>query len=325
MSETSWVFSGIPSIFGSHGTEAALITSLGWALTGISCLVVIVVGVLLLVAFLRPRPELPHDAVGRANPERATRIIVVGGVAIPAMILVGAFGATLVVQNDLATPPSTPKTTIEVTGHRWWWEVRYDGATDDQTVTTANEIHLPVGEPVRIKLMASDVVHSFWIPQLAGKMETIPGQENSMWVEARDPGVYRGECAEYCGTQHAHMDFVVVAESPAHFQTWLAQQREPARPPTDSVASAGERVFHHASCMACHAVRGTEMLGTLGPDLTHVAGRLTIGAGLLPNSHGAMGGWIANAQALKPGIVMPAMSFDGTDLRAITAYIETLK
>lgn len=318
--------SSIPSMFDTHGVGANLIRSLGWALTGISCLVALIVGIMVLYAFFRSRTpqESPSD-IGREHPDRAIRMIFTGGVALPGLILIGAFGATLGVQNKLAPLPTAPAATIEITGHRWWWEVRYDGLTPDETVTSANELHLPVGEPVRVKVMASDVVHSFWIPQLAGKMDAIPGQENWMWIEATDPGTYRGECTEYCGVQHAHMDLVVVAQSPDQFTAWLASERRPAATPTDSLATAGEHVFHRASCLACHAIRGTDMIATLGPDLTHIGSRQMIGAGLLPNTHNALGSWISNAPALKPGIVMPKIPLDSADLRAVTAYLETLK
>jgi len=312
---------GAPSIFSSAGIAADRISSLGWFLTIIACAVTVIVSALLLVALLRPRPEHSGE-VQRLGP--SVRWIVIGGVIVPAVILVVAFGVSVFTQSAIADPPSRAVATIRVTAHRWWWEVKYIGAPD-QTVMTANEIHVPVGKPVRLELVSDDVVHSFWVPRLAGKMDVIPGQRNTMWMEADRPGTYLGECAEYCGLQHAHMNFVVVAEAPEKFEAWLAHQRTSAAAPTDSVARRGLSVFQSSACAACHAIRGSEALGRIGPDLTHLASRRTIAAGALLNSRGNLAGWIANAQSIKPGSDMPTIPLRSADSQALLVYLETLR
>ena len=259
------------------------------------------------------------------RPNGSIRLIVWGGIVVPAIILICALLFTLFVQSAVATPPATPVATIRIVGHRWWWQVIYTAQSPDQQVVTANEIHVPVGQPVRLELVSADVVHSFWVPKLAGKTDVIPGQQNTMWMQADKPGIYWGECAEYCGLQHTHMDLLVVAQSPADFRHWLDQQRQPPPPPTDPVTATGERVFTRQACAACHTVGGTPAMGTIGPDLTHIASRRTIAAGTLPNTPGNLAGWIANAQGIKPGNDMPTMSLPPGDLQALVAWLETLQ
>jgi cytochrome c oxidase subunit 2 len=191
-------------------------------------------------------------------------------------------------------------------------------------VTTANEIHIPVGRPVRFEVVAGDVIHSFWIPELAGKTDLIPGQRNVMWLEADHPGVYRGQCAEYCGMQHSKMAMSVVADPPAAFGAWLARQRLPAASPSDPDMVAGEAVFTTSACALCHTIRGTPARGRVGPDLTHLASRRMIAAGTLPNTRGYLAGWIANPQALKPGNVMPAVPLRPTELQVLITYLQSL-
>jgi len=316
---------GSPSIFSPAGVGAGQIASLGWLLTIIAAAIVVIIGGLLIAALLRPRPDRSTDVMRGAEPAVATRWIIIGGLVVPAFILLGAFVATVLTGRAVASPPTPPVATIEVTAHRWWWEIRYRGATADLTVLTANEIHVPVGGAVRIDLSSADVIHSFWVPQLAAKTDLIPGQTNTMWIEARAAGVYRGECAEYCGLQHAQMNFVVVAESPAAFQAWLAHQREPASPPTDSLARLGQAGFAGHQCAVCHAIAGTDNLGRIGPDLTHLASRRMIGAGLLDNTPANLERWVVDAPSLKPGIGMPAEPIPLAGRAAVIAYLETLR
>jgi len=318
--------SGSPAMFGTAGRAAHEIAVLGWVLSFIALAVLLVVSLILLAALFRrraARAAQPDSVVIRPN--RSVRLIVWGGIVIPAIILVGALLFTLFVQSAVATPPATPVATIRIVGHRWWWQVIYTSNSPDQQVVTANEIHVPVGQPVRLELVSADVVHSFWVPKLAGKTDVVPGQQNTMWMEADKPGTYWGECAEYCGLQHAHMDLLVVAESPADFRRWLDQQRQPPQPPTDPVTAAGERIFSRSACAACHTVGGTPAMGQLGPDLTHLASRRTIAAGTLPNTPGNLAGWMANAQGIKPGNDMPTMMLPPGDLQALVAWLETLK
>jgi cytochrome c oxidase subunit 2 len=314
-----------PSIFAPAGVGAGQIASLGWLLTIIAAAVVVIIGGLLIAALVRPRPERSDAVMRGAEPAASTRWIVIGGLVVPAVILLGAFIATVLTGRAVAAPPTRPVATIEVTAHRWWWEIRYRGATADQTVLTANEIHVPVGGAVRIELASADVIHSFWVPRLAAKTDLIPGQTNTMWIEARTAGVYRGECAEYCGLQHAQMDFVVVAESPAAFAAWLAHQREPAVAPTDSLALDGRAGFAGHQCAACHAIEGTASLGRIGPDLTHLASRRMIGAGLLENTPANLERWVVDAPSFKPGIAMPAEPIPPASRAAVIAYLETLR
>jgi cytochrome c oxidase subunit 2 len=316
---------GSPSIFHTAGPAADRIARLGWLFTIVAVAVTVIVTGILMAGLFRPRPEGPDTVQPAGEPAGPVRWIVTGGIILPAIILLVCFVCTLLTQSAIARPPSPAVATIRVTAHRWWWEVGYVSAGPDETVVTANELHIPVGRAVRIELVSHDVVHSFWVPELAGKTDIIPGQDNSMWLQADRPGTYRGECSEYCGLQHAHMEFIVVAEAPADFAAWLAAQRAASVPPSDSLATAGLGVFHRSSCAACHAIRGTDMLGRVGPDLTHLASRQTLAAGTLLNIRGNLAGWVANPQSIKPGSGMPNVPLSGRDLQALVAYLETLK
>lgn len=312
-------------MFATHGLSADRIAQLGWVLTLISIAVTVVITTLLLIALARRRRAAGSDVVAEGHATAINRWIVIGGVIMPALIVAGSFVYTLQVQGAVAGPPAPTAMTIQVIGHRWWWEIHYIGSAPDEGVTTANEIHVPVGRPIRVELTTRDVIHSFWVPQLTGKTDLINGQTNVMWLEARTAGTYRGECAEYCGVQHANMDLSVIADDSAAFAAWLAHQEAPAPVSQDTAARTGARVFLDARCPACHIVRGTWTQGLEGPDLTHVASRLTLGAGLLDNSEGNLAGWVANAPALKPGILMPPTHLNSADLRALLAYLETLQ
>jgi cytochrome c oxidase subunit 2 len=221
----------------------------------------------------------------------------------------------------LPAPGEGAALTIDVTGFQWWWEVRYG----DAAVTTANEIHLPVGQPVDVRLTSHDVIHSFWVPQLHGKLDVNPGHITTLRLIADEPGVYWGECAEYCGIQHANMRLVVVVEAPEAFQQWLARMQQPAAVPGEALAQRGQDVFLSSNCLFCHRVSGTDATGELGPDLTHVASRLTLGAGVAANTRGSLGGWVADPHSLKPGVLMPPSDLSGEDLQALLAYLETLE
>jgi cytochrome c oxidase subunit 2 len=203
----------------------------------------------------------------------------------------------------------------------WWWEVRYP----DAGIVTANEIHVPAGRPVRLELASTDVIHSFWAPRLHGKRDMIPGIENVFWIQAAEPGVYRGQCAEYCGTQHANMAFRVVALPPAEFNAWLAERKMRRSPPTTPGEQHGFTVFLKAGCGECHAIEGTPAKSNVGPDLTHLGSRQTIGAALLPNTRGNLAGWIADPQAVKPGVRMPRSYLAADELLALVTYLEGLK
>jgi cytochrome c oxidase subunit 2 len=315
--------SGSPSTLDAKGQEASRIANLAWLMFAAAAIVFVVVTVLLLVAILRARR--PETTTADADPQdrRAIVGVIIGGAVIPAIVLLALMGLSVWVENANAAPETTP-ITIEVIGHRWWWEVRYP----DQGITTANEMHIPVGQRVTMKVTSADVIHSFWIPQIRSKIDMIPGQTNSFPVQADQAGSYRGECAEYCGQQHAHMAFIVVAENADDYNKWVANQQKPAPaidPNQQPDIFEGQQAFLGSSCVYCHTIQGTNASGTLGPDLTHIASRSTIGAGILPNTRGNLAGWIINSQAIKPGNLMPPMDLDSSQLQSILAYLETLQ
>jgi cytochrome c oxidase subunit 2 len=225
----------------------------------------------------------------------------------------------------LAATPPAEALQLRVTGHQWWWEVEYRDSVPNNWATTANEIHVPVGRPVVIELRSTDVIHSFWVPNLGVKRDMIPGDETSIWFQADSAGVYRGLCAEFCGYQHAKMAFEVVAEPPERFAAWLARQRDTASTPTDSIAARGQEVFLASTCVMCHAIGGTPAGSRVGPNLTHLASRRTIGAGSLPNTRGNLAGWIVDPQGIKPGARMPPNAIEPDDLQALLVYLERLQ
>ncbi|XSG81155.1 MAG: c-type cytochrome [Methyloligella sp. ZOD6] len=230
----------------------------------------------------------------------------------------------LIGRPALPAPPGEPKLTIEITGHEWWWEVRYLSDDPHRVFTTANEIHLPVGEPVRLKLDSADVIHSFWVPAIAGKTDLIPGRTNTTVLQATKAGTYRGQCAEFCGLQHANMAFVAVAQSPEEFTAWRKGQLAPSPEPRTKEAQAGKDIFMR-SCAGCHTVRGTMARGALGPDLTHLMDRRTLAAGTLSNAPGHLAGWVANPDAIKPGSKMPRIPLEPKELLDLQAYLRTLE
>ena len=305
------------------GAGADRIASLAWFLIAVAAVVYVAVLAVLFAALARNRNG-PRDAVDLTP--TSTRFVSIGGAVIPGIILLGVFVVGLAIMGAVPTPTPARQLVIHVTGHQWWWQADYDYPDLQQRFTTANELHIPVGIPVKVLLTSADVIHSFWVPRLQGKLDVIPGDTNDIRLLADRPGVYRGQCAEFCGLQHAHMGIVVVADSPAQFRQWATGQLAAGAAPHDSLIAEGQRLFVGGPCAVCHTVRGTPALGTVGPDLTHVATRTTIGAGLLPNSIGALEGWIANAQALKPGVQMPPNTqFAGDELRALAAYVNSLR
>lgn len=302
------------SAFTPRGPAAAAIANLWWAMLAIAVIVCLAVFILFFVAIA------PRRRPSREPPSWSIPFVVTGGIALPLVILVGLLVWSLAATNVLAVPAGTA-TTIRVIGHQWWWEVHYP----DEGVVTANELRIPAGVPVRLELTSEDVIHSFWVPELHGKMDLIPGQVNEFWLQADEPGIYRGHCAEFCGVQHARMNFMVVADPPETYEAWLAAQRESAPEPTTLEALAGRQAFLGSACVYCHTIRGTNASGTIGPDLTHLAGRLTLGAGAIANNRGNLAGWIVNSQAIKPGNRMPPMYLDSEQLQALLTYLETLE
>jgi cytochrome c oxidase subunit 2 len=238
---------------------------------------------------------------------------------IPVLIVVVMFMATARVIANVQR--AVPDNAIQVTviGHQFWWEYRYP----DLKVVTANELHVPTGTPTKLQLLSADTDHSFWVPRLAGKIDLIPNHPNVTWIDPQKPGLYLGQCAQYCGAQHAKMLLRVYVESPADFDRWIQQQSEPAQS-NDAVAD-GRRIFEANSCVNCHTVASTPAKGRFGPDLTHLMSRDTIAAGIVVNTHENLRSWIQNPSKFKPGSLMPAMGLNEHDLNAVTAYLEALR
>ena len=282
---------------------------------------VLVVATLFWATLRRRRVEEPSDD----RRERSMRTGVIVATAATTIILFVFLILDLSVGRAITTNPGPEALQVRVTGHQWWWEIQYRDSLPQNWATTANEIHVPVGRPVLFELRSTDVIHSLWPPNLNGKRDLIPGNENSIWFQADSAGVYRGQCAEFCGHQHAKMAFLIVAEPPDSFSAWLVRQRDTAMTPTDSVALRGQEVFLSSSCVMCHAIGGTPAGSRIGPDLTHLASRRTIAAGTLPNTRGNLAGWIVNPQAIKPGVRMPSTRLDSDDLQALLTYLETLE
>jgi cytochrome c oxidase subunit 2 len=301
-----------------QGAEAERVDTLFWVMTiggGIIFAGVIVLTATAMLGGARVRQALSSE-----------RFITGAGVAFPSVVLtVLLVYGLLVLGAGARNPTASDGLRIAVSGELWWWRVTY---TDENgnTFDTANELHLPVGEPVAVELTSADVIHSFWAPSLAGKLDMIPGRTNTLTLTATQPGVTRGQCAEYCGGAHAFMSFHVVAQPREEFDAWMRQEAGPAMPPEGEAAERGAALFLSAGCGACHAVRGTEATGSIGPDLTHIGARRSIGAGMLPNDATSMRQWIVDNQHIKPENKMPAYEiFTEAELDDLSAYLEGLK
>lgn len=305
----------MPAVLQPAGPDAAVIAQLAWILFGAGLLIFAGVMVLLALALRRgPAPLRPLLWTAGA------------GVAFPCLVLSALLVFGTWRAGQLTAPSSRQALVVSVEAKMWWWEVRYDDPGGGPALRLANEIHIPVGRPVYLSLSTSDVIHSFWVPALAGKADMLPGHVRRLMLHAAEPGLYRGQCAEYCGEQHARMALHVVAQSAPEFEAWLARQRQPAAPPDSALQERGRQAFLAQRCGACHSVRGVADAGRLGPDLTHVGSRLHLAAGTLRNSHGALAAWIADPQGIKPGARMPASKgMDGATLRALAAYLAHLK
>jgi cytochrome c oxidase subunit 2 len=267
-----------------------------------------------------PGPQFTTDDDDRFA-RRSVLAAMIGTVALLFVMLIGSF----VTSHELGKMKSDNPLTIDVYGHQWWWEIQYPNVEPYKIVETANEIHLPVGVPIRIHGTSRDVIHSFWAPNVQGKRDLMPGYDTDIMIQIDKTGNWRGQCAEFCGMQHAHMSFFMVAESKSDFDKWLSSEAlsgvEPATPQTQR----GQQIFLTHQCVMCHTIRGTRAGARVGPDLTHLASRSTIAAGTLPNTVGNLAGWILNAQSIKPGCRMPPNQISGSDLQDLLAYLETLK
>jgi cytochrome c oxidase subunit 2 len=306
------------------GPQALEIWKDGARLLWICIAAYVVTMLFLLVAVARSRSDrdLGADPVRH---RRMTRVVAGGTVVTVALLLALLIGSLFSSRRLASLATSDAEVSINATGHQWWWDFEYEHPQPSKRFHSPNEIHIPVGRTVRVHLRSSDVIHSFWIPNLAGKKDLIPGHETALYLRADRPGTFRGQCAEFCGLQHSHMSFVVVAESPESYSAWAERQRASAAEPANEAQQRGREVFLRGTCAMCHAIGGTPAAARFAPDLTHVAGRRTLAAGTLPNTVGNMAGWIVNPQSVKPGNHMPANSLAAADLQDLLAYLRSLQ
>lgn len=316
LAEALW---GWPApVLDAAGPVADAIVTLAWVLIGMAGLILGIVLTAIALALLGK----PSWRAWLAD----ERLIWIGGLALPVVVLTGLLIYGLATTGRLTASPPRGEMRVRVTGEMWWWRVAYLDTAGRELIQDANEVHIPAGRPVTFELEAADVIHSFWVPRLGGKLDMIPGRRNLLRLQADRPGVYAGQCAEYCGGPHALMGFLVVAHAPADFARWRAVRLSPPGPPQTPLARRGAEVFAASGCGACHRVKGTAANGLAGPDLTFVGARRSLGAGILPNNQGTLAGWVADSQAIKPGNRMPPFRiFSGEELRALAAYLESLR
>jgi cytochrome c oxidase subunit 2 len=322
----------LQTMLDAAGPQSARIERLWWLMFWVTTIVYVVVIAWAVLAYMRGRRHNESEpsraglrASVEASSDRSMYVVVAGAIGTTVVILLGLLIASVWTNRAVASLGASSAVTISITGHQWWWEAEYESATPSERFLTANELHIPVGRPVALKVTSTDVIHSIWIPNLHGKRDLIPGYTTAIWLQADRPGLYRGQCAEFCGLQHAHMALYVVAEADDQFEKWRAGQIKAAIEPSTDQERRGRDVFLHGTCTECHTVRGTIAGARLGPDLTHLASRGTIGAGTLPNMRGHLAGWIADPQQIKPGVRMPPNSVPGEDFQRLLAYLETLK
>jgi cytochrome c oxidase subunit 2 len=303
---------GSPSALDPQSSQSKHISGLWWLMFGLATAVFVIVTALVIFTISRRRPH-------RVSERFSHRLIVYGGLVVPIAILGVVAVFTIRTTNALVAGPADVE--IHVAGEQWWWRVEYS----DLGITTANEIHVPVGQTVDITLTSDNVIHSFWVPQLAGKVDLIPGQVNHLAFTPERSGTYRGQCAEFCGIEHARMAFQVIVDDPDAFDQWVADQQATSSSPTEQLAERGGELFVNSACAGCHAVSGTEATGTLGPDLTHVGSRATLAASTLPNTAEDMARWLSRTQEVKPGALMPQIDLTTDEVQALVAYLEGLK
>jgi cytochrome c oxidase subunit 2 len=308
-----------------HSHAATDIANLFWVMTAVAFGgLALITGLLVFAWVRRDRRGFGADPADPHPGEKPARFVVVGmGVVFPLMVIVALFivGDRAIMNVTQAPAASSTAMTVDAVGHQWYWEFRYPGTK----AVTADELHIPVDTRVNLVATTADVIHSFWVPALNRKVDTIPGRENRILLYANKAGVYRGQCAEFCGLQHAHMGMLVFAQPKAQFRAWLKRQAQPAAPPTTAPARRGEQVFLSGPCSSCHAIRGTTARGYVGPDLTHLASRTTLAGVTIPDSRSYLSRWIVDSQHFKPGNQMPDFHLTGSRLDALVAYLESLK
>lgn len=310
------------------GPQAAHIAELWWLTTGACAAVFAAVFLAYLWAVWRaPRADSDKPPELRADDGRERRLLrrIGAAVAVSSLLLVGLLVASIATDRALAQLSIRDAVHVRITAHQWWWQITYDDPQPQRMFSTANELRIPVGRAVIVSLDSEDVIHSLWIPALHGKKDLIPGRPATIVFRADEAGEYRGQCAEFCGLQHAFMALDVIALEPQRYEAWAQAQRQPAQAPSDAVALRGRDLFLGGSCMLCHTVQGTSANARKAPDLTHVASRARLAAGRLPNTPAQLKAWIADPQSTKPGANMPAHPLPDEDLDALVAYVETLK
>ncbi|CAA9892197.1 Cytochrome c oxidase subunit 2 [Candidatus Methylobacter favarea] len=304
----------------SYGPASRPTMILGWVLAVVCLAVCIIIGILLVAAITRKRQATDSRTIGREE-EGLGWIYIGAGLSTCVLLALAVYA--MITLNAIAKPATAPGLTLTVTGYDWWWKVTYEDEDPARRFVTANEIHIPVGVPVLIKLNSADVIHAFWVPQLAGKTEMIPGLMNQQWLQADVAGTYRGQCSQYCGAQHAHMAVEVVAQAPANFKYWQETQRQKAALSSAVSIADGMKLFMER-CSGCHAIRGTEATGEHGPDLTHLNSRHRIAAGLRANTPRQVIEWVIHAQEIKPGSRMPSISLSPSEMADLAAFLATL-
>jgi cytochrome c oxidase subunit 2 len=316
---------GAHAVLDPASPQAAAIAQLARLFFGVGAVIWVLVLGSLTYAMLRPKRLGERD-----DDRRLTRRHVVGvssALAVSTLLLLILGFVDYGTGRDIETARTNSADTLHIRliGRQWWWQVQYEQRTPPYRVTTANEMHIPLGRPVVLTLESADVIHSFWAPNLHGKSDLIPSYSSAFLIQADTPGVYRAPCAEYCGTQHAKMALLIVAQPADSFASWYANQLRDAPPPSTAAAVRGREVFLAAACPFCHTIRGTRSGGSVAPDLTHLATRSTLAAGTIPNERAELAGWIANPQGIKPGNQMPANLVGGRDLDALLDYLSTLR
>ena len=319
-SSTAIAFAAYQDALHPAGPYANTIAGVWWFYLIVCTIVFVAVWIALFIAIRRARRRVEPDTVAASAPRVMTLAL-----AATTGLLLAMLVSSIAAARALSPQGKRVTREVQVTGHQWWWDIQYLDERPDRIAQTANELHVPIGERVRVILQSSDVIHSFWIPNLHGKRDLIPGQKSTLLIQADQPGIYRAQCAEFCGLQHAKMAFIVIAEPRANFEQWLASMRASAAQPKTADEQRGQQVFLMTSCVMCHAIKGTTAGSRTGPDLTHVGSRRTLGAAVIQNNRGNLSGWIADAGGIKPGVLMPPNPLDPEDLHALVAYLESLK
>ena len=318
---------GIQNAVNPAGPQANNLSRLWWLMFTVSSAVFVLVMIAVLLSLRNRTHSETTPILEPPQPqEQRRRNVVISAVTVTVIILfvflIASFSAGRSMTAELAHKNGIA---IDVTGHQWWWEIRYNDVDASNIFTTANEIHIPVGVPVTFTLHGADVIHSFWVPNLAGKKDLIPGKVNSIWLQADKPGVYRGQCAEYCGLQHAQMAFWVIAESQEQFNAWKQNQTQTSVPAASDSQKRGQQVFLSSTCVMCHAINGTPAGSNIGPNLTHVGSRNTLAAATMANTREHLAQWIKDSQQIKPGNKMPQNNLSDADLQSLIDYLQSLK